>query len=116
MNACIRWFVAVLVSTLCVSPVPTAAQTQTNPSSGPRITAEQARDAFTTAGFTADPIIDWAWRTRSTSAFLRTFDVYELRQQLERACSVSRTSLLLASAGYARWRWTRLSCATPCCA
>jgi hypothetical protein len=40
-----------------------AAQTQTGSPSGPLVSAQQARDAFTTAGYAADPIIDWAWRT-----------------------------------------------------
>jgi hypothetical protein len=77
LNA-IRWFAAVLVvSTLCVAPVSTAAQTQTDSTLGPFITAEQARDAFTTAGYMADPIVDWEWRTPAVHTLVRTFEVHD---------------------------------------
>jgi hypothetical protein len=77
MHARVRALVALLASTLCFSPVPTAAQTDTDSSSGPYITAEQARDAFITAGYATDPIIDWAWRTPSLEPVLRTFEVHD---------------------------------------
>jgi hypothetical protein len=58
MDACIRWLVAVLVITLCARPKAAEAQTQTDSTPCPFIAAEQARDAFTTAGYMADPIAE----------------------------------------------------------
>jgi hypothetical protein len=81
MNACIRSLLVVLASTLCTWPLPAGAQTQADPSSGPFITAEQAHDAFTAAGYAADPIIDWAWRTPSQHTLLRTFEVRDSANQ-----------------------------------
>jgi hypothetical protein len=81
VNACVRSFVAIVLSAFCVSPVATRAQTQTDSSAGPLITAEQIRAAFTSAGYATDAIIDWAWETPLQRAMLRTFEVHDRATQ-----------------------------------
>jgi hypothetical protein len=59
------------------------------------LTAEQARAAFTTSGFSADPIINWGW----TAPSVRTFVVHDAASDRVLTVLVFQTS---ADAGLVR--------------
>ena len=66
-----RWLSAVALGTVCLCPGVVAAQTQT--SSDPVTTPEQAQAAFTSTGYQVDPIQTWGWTTPS----VRSFEVHD---------------------------------------
>jgi len=62
MYSSIRWLAAGLAATLCLWPVAAAAQ-------GASPSVEKVRAVYTSAGFQADPALNWDWTSPPVSTF-----------------------------------------------